>query len=205
MKYILLFTSLLFIQFTSGQKSMKDFFTNKTQVVFLGMDFTQAKFIGKKKFPSADGLKNHAIKSWNRFLATEPGKYSLQEAFGLKDKYYYNSINYFLKRNQTIDVAAKITDDDYSLTKEDVKKNVATYNTFEKEGLAVSFVVESFNDPKGEAHAWVVYIDLPSNEVIYMEKMMGKPGGLGQVNFWARSMYNIVTQIEKKAAELKKK
>ena len=184
---------------------MKDFFTNKTQVVFLGMDFTQARFIGKEKFPNSEGLKNHALKEWNRFLATEPGKYSLKDAFKLKDKYYYNSINYFTKRNQKIETESKIIDGEYSLSAEDVNKNIATYNTFEKEGLAVSFVVESFNDSKGEAHVWVAFIDLPENKVIYMEKMMGKPGGLGQVNFWARAIYDIVSQIEKRANEFKNK
>lgn len=204
MKYAVLTLSLFILQFGHSQ-TMKDFFTNKTQVVFLGCDYTQAKFIGKAKFPKADGLKNHAMKSWNRLLATEPGKYSLQDAFGLKDKYYYNSINYFLKRNSKIDVASNITDDDYTLSEEDVRKNIATYSTFEKEGLGVSFIVESYNDTKGEAHVWVAYISLSDNKVIYLEKMIGKPGGLGQVNFWARSTYNLCTQIEKKADELKKK
>jgi hypothetical protein len=205
MKYIILCASLFLFQNSWSQESMKDFFTNKTQVVFLGMDFTQARFIGKDKFPKVDGLKNHAIKEWNRFLATEPGKYSLKEAFKLKDKNYYNSINYFTKRNQKIDVESKIIDSDYSLSEDEVVKNVAEYNTFEKEGLAVSFVVESFNAKVDKAYVWVCFIDLPSNKIIYMEKMVGNGGGMGQVNFWARAMYSIVSQIEKRADEFKKK
>ncbi len=204
MKFILLLAISL-IANCSYSQTMKDFFSNKTQVVLLGLDFTQSKFIGKNAFSNPEGLKNHAIKSWNRFFATEPRKYSLQDAFGLKDKYYYNSINYFLKRNKEVNTYRNVTDEDFQLTKEQVTETVSTYTPFEKEGLAVSFVVESFNKLKGEAHIWVTFISLPDNEVIYMEKMVGKPGGGGQVNYWARAVYDIVSQIEKRADEFKSK
>ncbi len=203
MKYILLFSSLLFLQ-TSWSQTMEDFFSNKTQVVLLGLDFTQCKFIGKTAFSNPEGLKNHAIKGWNRFFATEPAKYSLQDALGLKDKYYYNSINYFIKRNhEQVNTFRNVTDEDYELTPEQIAENVKTYTTFEKEGLAVSFVVESFNKLKSEAHVWVTFISLPDNEIIYMRKMIGKPGGGGQLNFWARAIYDIVTQIEKNPDDFK--
>ena len=61
MKFIVLFTAALLVQ-TSWSQSMSDFFSNKTQVVLLGLDFTQAKFIGKDAFRDPEGLKNHAIK-----------------------------------------------------------------------------------------------------------------------------------------------
>lgn len=203
MKTIFLIISILTVQFSFGQ-SMQDFFSNKTQVVLLGLDFSQAKFIGKDGFPSPDGLKNHSIKGWNRFFATEPNKYSMQKALGLSDKYYYNSINYFLKRNdELVDQYRCITDEPYSFYKDQIEQTVASYTPFEKEGLAISFVVESFNKLEMEAVVWVTYISLPDNQVIYKEKMIGKPGGGGQLNFWARAIYDIVSQIEKKSDELK--
>ena len=201
-----LFTLLfLLIVGCSFSQSMSDFFSNKTQVVLLGLDFTQSKFIGKDGFNNPEGLKNHAIKEWNKFFATEPGKYSLQKALGLKDKYYYNSINYFLKRNEEVNTFRNVTDDDYALTKDEIVESVSLYTPFEKEGLAISFVVESFNKLTNEAHIWVVFISLPDNDIIYMEKMIGKPGGGGQVNYWARAIYDIVSQIEKRSEEFKSK
>ena len=192
------------MQHRVGHNQCPIFSQNKTQVVLLGLDFTQCKFIGKSGFSNPEGLKNHAIRGWNRFFATEPGKYSLQDALDLKDKYYYNSINYFLKRNdEEVNTFRNVTDEDYSLTRQEIEANVATYTTFEKEGLAVSFVVESFNKLKAEAHIWVVFISLPDNKVIHMEKMIGVPGGAGQLNYWARAIYHIVSQIEKRADEFK--
>lgn len=204
MKILVVLLFSLVASIATSQK-MSDFFSNKTQVVLLGLDFTQCKFIGKDGFSNPEGLKNHAIPNWNKFFATEPRKYSLQDALGLSDKYYYNSINYFTKRNEVVNTFRNVTDEDYTLTNDQIVENVSTYETFEKEGLAVSFVVESFNKLKAEAHIWVVYLSLPNNEIIYMEKMIGKPGGGGQVNFWARAIYDIVSQIEKKADELKNK
>jgi hypothetical protein len=197
MKLFYIILSLLITVGCWGQ-TIEDFYSNKTQVVLLGLDFTKAKFIGKEDFGNPEGLKNHALKNWNRFFATEPNKYSLQKAFGLSDKYYYNSINYFLKRNdELVNTYTIATDESYTLTNEDIKETVSSYSTFEKEGLAVSFVVESFNKLKNEAVIWVTYISLPDNEIIATERMVGNPGGAGQVNYWARAVYDIVTQIEK--------
>ncbi|MCH2229311.1 MAG: hypothetical protein MK105_03110 [Crocinitomicaceae bacterium] len=205
MKLIVLFITILSFQTAWTQETMEDFFTNKTQVVLLGLDFSQAKFIGKDGFKNPDGLKNHSIKGWNRFFASEPVKYSLQDAFGLKDKYYYNSINYFIKRNnEVVNTYRNITNEDHTITEEEIAANVATYTTFEKEGLAVSFVVESFNKLTNEAIIYVTFINLPENEIIHIERMVGKPGGGGQLNYWARAVYDIVNQIEKRADEFKK-
>lgn len=205
MKFIILLAALLSFQTSWSQSSMEDFFTNKTQVVLLGLDFTQAKFIGKDGFKNPDGLKSHGIKEWNRFFASEPGKYSLQDALGLKDKYYYNSINYFLKRNdELVNTYRNITDEDHTITEEEIAANVATYTTFEKEGLAVSFVVESFNKLTNEAIIYVTFINLPENEIIHIERMVGTPGGAGQANYWARAVYDVVSQIEKRAEEFRK-
>lgn len=197
---------LIFCGQISYSQEMPDFFSNKTQVVLLGLDFTLAKFIGPEGFPKENGLKNHSMKQWNKFFALEPGKYSLQDAFDLSDKYYYNSINYFLKRNESlVDISTAIIDVPYTITEEQVRENVKTYSTFEKEGLAVSFVVESFNKKTEEGTVWVAFLSLPDNEIIYMEKMVGKPGGAGQANYWARSIYEIVSQIEKRAKEFENK
>lgn len=203
MKFFFTLLITLGLNCSYGQ-TMADFYSNNTQVVLLGLDFTQCKFIGKKLFNNPEGIKNYAIKQWNRFFATEPAKYSLQEAFGLKDKYYYNSINYFLNRNdQLVNTFQNITDEEYHLTKEDIIENVKTYEPFEKEGLAVSFVVESFNHLTNEATIWVTFLNVETKEVIYTEKMVGSPGGAGQVNFWARGVYDIVNQIEKRKEELR--
>lgn len=205
MKYSIIVLAILFAPLSFSQ-SMKDFFSNKTQVVLLGLDFSQAKFIGKDGFASPDGLKNHAIKGWNRFFATEPGKYSLQEALGLSDKYYYNSINYFIKQNdELVDQYKCITDEPYTLTEDQIVSTISAYAPFEKQGLAISFLVESFDKTNSEANIWVVFLSLPSNEIIYKQKMKGTPGGAGQLNFWARAVYDIVSQIEKTADDLKSK
>lgn len=205
MKLVIISFLLIFAQKINGQ-TLNDFYSNKTQVVLLGLDFTQAKFIGKTGFDSPDGLKNHAIKNWNRFFATEPNKYSLQTALGLSDKFYYNSINYFLKRNdEMVNQYQCITDEPYQLTEQQIAETVASYTPFEKEGLAISFIVESFNKTEMQAVIWVTYISLPENEIIATERMVGVPGGGGQVNFWARAVYDIVSQIEKNSEKMRKK
>ena len=203
MKTLILTLFLATTSLSFGQK-MSDFFSGKNQVVLLGLDFTMCKFIGKDAFSNPEGMKNYAIKQWNKFFVTEPRKYSMQTTFGLSDKYYYNSINYFMTRNdQMVDVYRNITDEDHSLTAEEIEANVKTYQTFEKNGYAVALIVESFNELTDKAYIWVTFIDVESKTVVYTERMEGRPGGAGQVNFWARAVYDIVTQLEKRKEELK--
>lgn len=191
------------MSFSFGQK-LADFYSNKQQVVLLGLDFTQCMFIGKDAFGNPEGIKNYSIKQWNKFFVTEPNKYSMQDALGLSDKYYYNSINYFISRNdKLVNTFRNVTDEDHSITPSSISENVATYETFEKDGFAISFIVESFNALKNEAYIWVTFIDVSDKTVIYTEKMTGRPGGAGQVNFWARAVYDIVTQLEERKEELR--
>jgi hypothetical protein len=187
-----------------AQNTMSDLFAHKAKLVFLGVDFTQAKYIGRAGFTDPDAIKNQHMVSWNNLIEFEPKKFSLQKIFGQSDDMYLSKVEDMIKLNKSVDVAGNIISDPYSITEDQVKKSVAKYSLSEKSGIGIVYVAESlFKAPddskeKSEMTAWVTFIDLSSKKVLYTEKVQGKAGGFGFRNFWAGAIYQINKEIESK-------
>ncbi|GGM85769.1 hypothetical protein GCM10010967_17460 [Dyadobacter beijingensis] len=199
MKKLLLIAFVLFNAATiaSADNTMADLLAGKTKLVFLGLDFTQAKYIGKAGFMDAQAIQNQHIVSWNNLIELEPKKFSLQKAFNLKDDQYKSKVEDMVKLNKAVNVEKNITDDEYSITEDQVKKSVAKYALSEKEGIGVVYVVESLNKSAEKLIAWVTFIDLATKKVIHTEKVEGKAGGFGFRNYWAGGVYKINQEIDK--------
>ena len=187
-----------------AQNTMSDLFAHKAKLVFLGVDFTQAKYIGRAGFTDPDAIKNQHMVSWNNLIEFEPKKFSLQKIFGQSDDMYLSKVEDMVKLNKSVDVASNIISDRYSITEDQVKKSVAKYSLSENSGIGIVYVAESlFKAPddskeKSEMSAWVAFIDLNSKKVLYTEKVQGKAGGFGFRNFWAGAIYQINKEIESK-------
>ena len=199
MKKLVLFVVTLFLAGqVSAQNSMADVFNGKAKVVFLGLDFTQAKYIGKIGFTDANAIQNQHMVSWNSLIEAEPKKFSLQKQLKLKDDQYTSKVEDLIKYNKSANVADNITDDEYSITEDQVKKSVAKYSLTEKDGIGVVYVVESLSKTAEKMTAWVTFIDLSTKKVLYTEKVEGKAGGFGFRNYWAGAVYKINENIGSK-------
>jgi hypothetical protein len=199
MKKLLLFVMVLLVGGkVSAQNSMADLFSGKAKLVFLGLDFTQAKYIGKIGFTDPAAIQNQHMVSWNNLIEMEPKKFSLQKPFSLKDDQYMSKVEDMVKFNKAANVADNITDDEYSITEDQVKKSVAKYSLSEKDGIGVVYVVESLSKTAEKLTAWVTFIDLSTKKVLYTEKVEGKAGGFGFRNYWAGGVYKINNEIDSK-------
>jgi ribosomal protein L15 len=196
----LTFLTLLFLSTTPlfAQNTMSGLLSGSTKLTFLGLDFTQAKYIGKIGFTDAEAIKNQHMVSWNNLIEAEPKKFSLQKAFNLKADQYVSNVEDMVKLNKTVDVGKNITDDAYSITEDQVKKSVSHYSLGAKEGVGLVYVVESLNKTEEKLIAWVTFIDLSSKKVIYTEKVEGKAGGFGFRNYWAGGVFKINDAIDSK-------
>jgi hypothetical protein len=85
----------------------------------------------------------------------------------------------------------------YHLEEETIFEIVNDYNPETQTGVGVVFIMESFNKEEEKGHMWVVFFDIPTKEVLLMEKMSGAAGGFGWRNYWARTYYNVLKEIEK--------
>ncbi|MCF0042621.1 hypothetical protein [Dyadobacter fanqingshengii] len=197
-KLLLLAFVLLNAGFASAENTMADLFNGKAKLTFLGLDFTQAKYVGKIGFTDPVAIQNQHMVSWNNLIEMEPKKFSLQKAFNLKDDQYASKVEDMVKYNKSANVADNITEAESVLTEDQVKKSVAKYSLSEKDGIGVVYVVESLSKTAEKLTVWVTFIDLSTKKVLYTEKVEGKAGGFGFRNYWAGGVYKINEAIDSK-------
>lgn len=199
MKKFLVLSLVVFLSVrASAQNTMSDLFAGKAKVVFLGLDFTQAKYIGRSAFMDANAILNQHMVSWNNLIEFEPNKFSLVKPLKLRDDQYVAKVADMIKHNKNANVADNIIDESYTLDEAKARNAVAKFSLSEKEGIGVVYVVESLSKTAEKMTVWVTFIDLATKKILLMEKVEGKAAGFGFRNYWAGAVYKINQNIGSK-------
>lgn len=203
-KIALLFIVAFITNGVNAQVKMSNLFDGTTKVTFLGLDFTQAKFIGQEGFADPDKIKTYYLQRWNEVLVEEFDKYSLMKA--LKSKNYATETDALILANDGYNVNANIINGSHTgITEKDVEKAVKKYKISKGEGIGVAYVVESFSKTDDKAFIWVTFIDMKSKKVLYTEKLSGKTSGFGFRNYWLGAVSNVHKSVASRYNVWKKK
>lgn len=170
---------------------------NANECTWLGLDFSKSRMIGSDGFTDSYAIKNRFFDSWNQLFLSEPEKYDIGKTFR-KDQ-VTDYLDVVRERNETPNIDDLVIDHEYTLTEEDVRSIVSEYDLGEVSGLGIVFIVEAFDKNAEEGRFWVTFIDNTTKEVLLTKKMEGKAGGFGLRNYWAKSYYNVLKEIDKKA------
>ena len=81
-------------------------------------------------------------------------------------------------------------------SKKDIETFVSLYDTKEKSGIGILFLAESLNKSMKEAYYHFVAIDMKTKEILFHERLRGKPKGFGLRNYWAGSIYSVIKEIK---------
>ena len=206
--WIVFFLGLM-SHFSAFAQSAKDIF-EKREIVFLGIDFSQARFIGSGEFLNHYEIKNKYIPAWNNLILKERDKYDVKKYFRMDDVEHEFDVVRAL--HDDIDVEEKVINSDYELSEEDIQKAVKEYNfnadnvdTDKKIGLVfiaeylMKFKEDEDIEPIGSY--WVTFFDTESRKVLLTERMKGEPGGFGFRNYWARTYYNVMQNAKEKVKQ----
>lgn len=186
----------LSVQSLSAQSSFSEI-KKKHSWVWLGLDFSNTKLLGREGFNDPKKIIDHYFIAWNQLIFDEGEKYDVKKAFKLKQMYTDDS--YFDAINSTVKLNELFVDRSYSLSESDINNIVEEYNFSNiKQTIALVFIVERLDKAKEQAVFWVTLINSRTKEIILTERMIGKPGGFGFRNYWAGSIYDIIKQIKKK-------
>lgn len=172
-----------------------------TEIVWFGLDFTKAKFVGA--FDQAGGvapatgsdMKSKWIPGWNSLIAKEPQNFDFKKSFR-KDNVIYDlkSVN---ELNGKIDVDACMVYNEGKIERTEIDGMVKKYTAdIKKDGIGVSFIIENFNKGSQEATLFVTFFDIATKKVLVCEKMTGKAVGMGMRNYWAGAIKAILKQID---------
>lgn len=172
-----------------GQRTMTDFMEENCDVVWFGLDFTQAKMIGSEGFNDPVAIKEDYFRKWNHLMISEGDKYEWGKAPLVSDlKYDYGVVDVV---NDEVKVKSLVINKSYSIAEEDIQAAVKQYNLSEyKDGIGVVIVVESFDKIREQGFGYITFFDVNTKQVLYNHKLVGEAGGFGFRNYWAGAIYN---------------
>lgn len=191
MSFVLLSTAVY------SQTAKEIFASPEPPVTYLGIDFTQARLIGDAGAVATD-LKDRHFPGINQVVINEPKKYDLTKAF--KRTSITNDIAVTEAVNAKLDaekIKSSNTADENRLNAAEIQKVVNNYNLDGKKGVGLVFIVEGLNKTGAKGSMYVTFIDMGSKKVLFTERMTGKAGGFGYKNYWAKSVYEVLEDIEK--------
>jgi hypothetical protein len=157
-------------------------------ISWYGVDFTLARFTLVTEDPAA--IVSTSLKAINTLIIAEPDKYNLKKFFSKSE--VANDVEMVNERNSKIDPSLLVVPDKHTITPEDVKNAISSYDTKDKTGTGLVFVAENLNKVDESGSYYVVFFDIASKEIIDMERRVGKPSGIGFRNYWAGSVYNVM-------------
>jgi hypothetical protein len=198
----LLSLSIIFIAALSmNAQSAKDVFS-KNEIVYFGLDFSKAKFVGQ--FDQGMGLgpatgsdmRNKWAGSWNDLIAKEQPKFDLRKTFR-KDNVIYD-LKSIYEINKKIDPDNCMSYNEGKISPNDVSEMVKALSPdIKKEGIGLVFNVENFNKNTQMADMYVTFFDIATKKVLLTEKVSGKAtAGVGIRNYWASGVKDVLKQID---------
>jgi hypothetical protein len=160
---------------------------NSPEVIFFGLDFREARFIGSEGFSNPYHIKSEYFDRWNYLMAEESDKYDIKKYFGKKKVEF--SLTPVQKANQTVDPEKLVINDPYTLDKEKIPGLIKSLEIEPGlKGLGLIFIIEYFNKLRESGSFYAVFFDISTRKVLTVSRREGKPGGFGLRNFWARAI-----------------
>jgi hypothetical protein len=189
----------LFIVLTTNAQSLSD---ANTSITWLGLDFTQVKFIGSaSQWKDAGEITNSELRdkyfpAWNDLFVNEKERYKVADAVNRTEVDY--AIDITEKANNAIKNGFFEDDGNLyqTLTEEKVAGLVKKYDFKGRKGIGLMFFVEGMSKGKEEASMWVTFVDMGSKKVMLTKRIEGKAGGFGFRNYWAKSFNNGLKEIK---------
>lgn len=200
-RLIVFMLSILFT-FPGVSQDKADVFNPNTEITWLGLDFTGAKFIGDRERLGSESDIRHLIDAINELMIKEADKYNVAAA--LQKKQVENAIEVTNEHNAELDVLTMISPegkDHIHLNPSEVEGIIAGYDFKGKSGIGLIFNVESFNKLIEEGSFWITFVNMGNKEVLFTERLTAPPSGFGMRNFWAGSVNGVLAKIKKKEFE----
>ena len=168
---------------------------------YLGIDYSQAKFIGDFAHFSDAGktsmvyIKTEYFGRWNAVVENESEKYDIAGAMRKGNmKYDINQAAKINSKTVVEDMEASYYEE---LTRNNIEELVKNYSISSKEGIGFIFIAEYLNKTQENACFHFVAFNMNSREVLIHKRYIGVVGGFGLRNYWIRPVYEVIRQISK--------
>jgi len=178
-----------------AQLTKADITNGDKEITWLGVDFTQLKFIGAAtQWKDAGEITNAQLRdkyfpAWNNLFINEQKKYNVADAVKRTDVKY--AIDVTEKANNKIkgDLFSDDPNEFNHLTAQKIGELVGKYDFMGNKGIGMMFFAESFSKGKEEGTIWVTFVDMNTKKVLLTKKVSEPAGGFGFKNFWAKTLF----------------
>lgn len=165
------------------------------EITWYGLDFSNVRLIGAIGFKNPEKIKSYYFDAWNSLIINEPKKYKLDKFFHKESvKHYFNIVT---DRNNLPNLDELVIETEYSFDAEKVMQIISEYDSGDKEGIGLVFILESLDKHREKAFIWVTYFDIQTKRVLLTERLDGKAGGYGFRNYWAGAYYKVMKSAYK--------
>ncbi len=195
MKKIIALSLLVAASFAVNAQTKADIFDGKTEITWLGIDFSELNFIGDAaQWQDAGQITNSQLKEkyfvgWNELIVAEKDKYDVAGAMRRKKVTYALDVTAAANDASDKDHFDHSTSDFRHLQEADINKMVKNYNMEGKSGIGMTLIVEGMHKEAKKASMWAVFINMSNNEVLLAKRIEGKAGGFGFRNYWAKTIF----------------
>ena len=178
----------------NAQHNTSDIF-KVNEITWYGLDFSNVRLIGAIGFKNPEKIKNYYFDAWNSLIINETNKYKLGKFF--HKELVEQNLSIVTNRNKLPNLDELVIESEYSFGTEKVKQIISEYDSGDKEGIGLVFIVESLNKYEEKAIIWVTFFDIETKQVLLTERLAGKAGGYGFRNFWAGAYYKVMKSAYK--------
>ena len=162
------------------------------------------RFIGSAaQFKDAGEISNRDMRvkyfpARNNLFIAEQKKFNVADAVDRNSVDYAIEITQNANDNSNGEYFTEKTGDYQLLTSDMISTLVSKYDFKGKTGLGLLFFVEGMSKDKEEASMWVTFVNMGAKQVLLTKQVTGSAGGFGFRNFWAKSFYNVLQDMDLK-------
>ena len=182
---------------TTNAQTIQDVFKAETNLTWLGIDFSGVKILGHTDIEVED-FTNRQFAGINELVLNEPKKFDLPKAFHKATVTTDLSIVKAKNKGLDPDKIKSANDADRTrFTNATIEKMVKGYDFGGKKGVGVVIIMESMSKTAERSSMYITFINMSNGNVIHTERIEEKVGGFGLRNYYAKSIYEMLKDIEK--------
>ncbi len=178
-----------------NEKLFSEFLSDK-EILWLGIDFSKAKFTKKGFDISQDSLRQ-LFNEWNLLIISDQKKYDIRLSFRKPIMSY--DLSALSKKNRSIRLSGILREHIHLndlLDEERIQHYISNIEMPQQHRFALLFIVESFDAVSKTGSVWVTVAETATRQIVLCEKFIKLPSGFGTKNYWGRIFYNILFDIK---------
>lgn len=135
------------------------------------------------------------IPAWNYLFMIQQKKFNVAKAVHRATVGYALSVTEKVNRGITKDFIDTNPADFNTLTEQNISDLVKNYDFQGNTGIGMLFFIEGMSKETETEGAWVTFVDMKTNTLLFTKYLTDKTAGMGFRNNWADATFKMLLQI----------